>query len=233
MGDFRQVGAFFGLLLVAVCLVLGIACANVAGLLLARSTVRRREIAVRVALGASRSRLVQQLLTEGLWLAMFGTLGGLVVMVGLMQLIGRISLPVPMPIEIRAHADSRLLVYSLLLLVLTTVFCALLPALQATRPSLVPSLKQEEPRYAHRRWTLRGLLVVGQLAVALVLLLTALLFVRNLRLASGADPGFDINRTLVAQVSFVEGRYTRDTREAFLHAAVDRLSALPNVERAT
>lgn len=233
MGDFHQVGAFFGLLLVAVCLVLGIACANVAGLLLARSTVRRREIAVRVALGASRSRLVQQLLTEGLWLAIFGTLGGLVVMSGLMQLIGQISLPVPMPIEIRAHADGRLVVYSLLLLVLTTVFCALAPALQATRPSLVPALKQEEPRYAHRRWTLRGLLVIGQLAVALVLLLTALLFVRNLRLAAGADPGFDINRTMVAQVSFVEGRYTREAREIFLRSAVDRLHTLPNVERAT
>jgi putative ABC transport system permease protein len=233
MGDFREVGAFFALLLVAVCLVLGIACANVAGLLLARSTVRRREIAVRVALGASRSRLVQQLLTEGLWLAIFGTLCGLMLMSGLMELIGRISLPLPMPIDIGARIDLRLLVYSLVLLVLTTVFCALVPALQATRPSLVPALKQEEPRYAHRRWTLRGLLVVGQLAVALVLLLTALLFVRNLRLASGADPGFDINRTMVAQVSFVEGHYTRDTREAFLRAAVDRLNALPSVERAT
>lgn len=233
MGDFREVGAFFALLLVAVCLVLAIACANVAGLLLARSTVRRREIAVRVALGASRSRLVQQLLTEGLWLAIFGTLGGLLLMFGMMQLIGRISLPLPMPIEIGADVDSRLLVYALIVLVLTTVFCALAPALHATRPSLVPALKQEEPRYAHRRWTLRGLLVVGQLAVALVLLLTALLFVRNLSLAAGADPGFDVNRTLVAQVSFVEGRYTRETREAFLRAAVDRLKALPTVERAT
>ncbi len=233
MGDFRQVGAFFVVLLVAVCLVLGIACANVAGLLLARSTVRRREIAVRVALGASRSRLVQQLLTEGLWLAILGTLVGLVLMSGLMELIGRISLPLPMPVEIGARIDFRLLVYSLLLLVLTTVFCALVPALQATRPTLVPALKQEAPRYAHRRWSLRGLLVVGQLAVAMVLLLTALLFVRNLSLASGADPGFDISRTMVAQVSFVEGRYTRETREVFLRAAVDRLNALPTVERAT
>jgi predicted permease len=233
MGDFREVGAFFALLLVAVCLVLAIACANVAGLLLARSTVRRREIAVRVALGASRSRLVQQLLTEGLWLAIFGTLSGLVLMFGLMQLIGRLSLPLPMPVEIGAEIDSRLLVYSLVVLVLTTVFCALVPALQATRPSLVPALKQEEPRYAHRRWTLRGLLVVGQITVALVLLLTALLFVRNLSLAAGADPGFDIKQTVVAQVSFVEGRYSRETREAFLRAAVDRLNALPSVERAT
>ena len=232
MGDFREVGMFFAVLLVAVGLILAIACANVAGLLLARSTVRRREIAVRVALGASRSRLVQQLLTEGLWLALFGTIVGLLLMSGLMQLIGSTSLPVPIPIEIGAEIDVRLVVSSVLLLMLTTVFCALAPALQATRPSLVPALKQEEKQYGHRRWTLRGLLVVGQLTVAVVLLLTAMLFVRNLNLAANADPGFEINRTLVAQVSFVEGRYTRDAREAFLRAAVERLNALPNVERA-
>jgi len=233
MGDFREVGAFFALLLIAVCLVLAIACANVAGLLLARSTVRRREIAVRVALGASRSRLVQQLLTEGLWLALFGTLGGLLLMFGLMQLIGRISLPLPIPIEIAARIDGRLLAYSLALLALTTIFCALAPALQATRPSLVPALKQELWRFTHRRWTLRGVLVVGQVTVALVLLLTAMLFVRNLGLAASADPGFDVGRTVVAQVTFVEGRYTQETREAFLRASIERLNALPDVELAT
>ena len=233
LGDFKEVGAFFALLLVVACLILAIACANVAGLLLARSTVRRREIAVRVALGASRARLVQQLLTEGLWLAMFGTLAGLALMIGLMRMIGLISLPVPIPIEINAAIDTRLAIYSIGLLILTTGFCALAPALQATRPSLVPALKQDEPRTAHRRWTLRGILVIGQLAIALVLLLTALLFVRNLSLAAGADPGFDVDRTMVAQVSFVEGRYTRDSREAFLRAAVDRLKSLPAVVQAT
>jgi putative ABC transport system permease protein len=222
---------FFGVLLVAVGLILAIACANVAGLLLARSTVRRREIAVRVALGASRARLVQQLMTEGLWLAVLGTLGGLLLMFVLMDLIGRVQLPLPMPIALHAQLNSGFLLYSLTLLILTTVLCGLAPALQATRPSLVPALKQEEPRYAHRRWTLRGFLVIGQVSVALVLLLTALLFLRNLSFAAGADPGFDMTRTMVAQISFVEGRYTRETRAAFLQTAVDRLSALPNVER--
>jgi putative ABC transport system permease protein len=233
MGDFKTIGAFFAVLLVAVCLVLAIACANVAGLLLARSTVRRREIAVRVALGASRSRLVQQLLTEGLWLALFGTVAGLLLMFVLTDLISGVSLPLPLPLELHAEIDGRLLLYSSMVLILTTVFSALVPALQATRPSLVPALKQEEPRYAHRRWTLRGFLVVGQVAIALVLLLTALLFLRNLTRAAAADPGFDSTRTMVAQISFVEGRYTPETRAAFLQAAVERLKALPAVEQAT
>jgi predicted permease len=231
-GEFAAVAAFFGVLLIAAGLILAIACANVAGLLLARSTVRRREIAIRVALGASRGRLVQQLLTEGLWLAVFGTACGLLLMAVLMGLIKRVSLPVPMPIEVHGAFDGRLLLYSTILMLLTTLLSGLAPALQATRPSLVPALKQEEPRYGHRRWTLRGLLVIGQVAVALVLLVTALLFLRNLTRAQAASPGFDTTRTLVAKVSFVEGHYTRESRAAFLEAAVARLRALPAVDRA-
>jgi predicted permease len=229
---FQALVTFFLVLIVAVGLVLAVACANVAGLLLAHSTVRRREIAIRVALGASRARLIQQLLTEGLWLAVCGTAAGLLLMFVLMDVISRVPLPLPVPIELHAPLDVRLLVYSLALVVFTTACCGLAPALQATRPSLVPALKQEEPRYMHRRWTLRGLLVVGQLAVAVVLLLTALLFLRNMGRATNVDPGFNVDRTLVAQLNFVEGRYTRESRAAFLEAAVTRLLQLPGVENA-
>ena len=175
--------------LTAAGLILAIACANVAGLLLARSTrVRNVKIAIRVALGASRGRLVQQLLTEGLWLAVLGTGCGLLLMAVLMGLITRITLPVPMPIEVNGALDTRLLVYSAILMIMTTLLSGLTPALQATRPSLVPALKQEEPRYGYRRWTLRSVLVMGQVAVALVLLVTALLFLRNLTRAQAASP---------------------------------------------
>jgi putative ABC transport system permease protein len=228
----REIGVFFAVLLIAVGLVLAIACANVAGLLLARSTVRRREIAIRVALGASRWRLVQQLLTEGLWIALVGTAIGVLLMFVWMRLVASIPLPLPIPLELRATLDGNVLMYSALLLVVTTILCGLAPALQATRPSLVPGLKQEEPQYAHRRWTLRSLLVIGQVAVALVLLATALLFTRNLVLARDADTGFDTAHTLVVRLGFVEGRHTPETRTIFFEEAVDRLRRTPGVERA-
>ena len=233
IGDFQQVGLFFAVLLVGGALILATACANVAGLLLARGTVRRREMAVRAALGAGRARLVQQLMTEGLWIALLGTGAGLLMMFGWTALLARVSLPIAIPFELHATFDTRVLAYSAGLLLFTTVLCGLAPALQATRPTLVPALKQDETQYGHRRWSLRGLLVIGQVAVALVLLVTSMLFLRNLGRAQLADPGFDTAHTIVAQVGFVEGRYTRETRAAFLDEAVQRLTGLPGIERAS
>jgi predicted permease len=230
--DIQGVAAFVGVLLVAVGLVLAVACANVAGLLLSRGTVRRREIAIRVALGASRGRLIQQLLTEGLWIALFGTLCGLGLMWVMTASLARIVLPVPFPTELHAGFDLRLLIYSIALVGVTTLCCGLAPAIQATRPSLVPALKQEEPRYVHRRWTLRGILVVGQVAVAIVLLLTASLFLRNLARATTVNPGFDVEHTIVAQLSFVEGRYTPDSRAAFLDTAVTSIRGAAGIDNA-
>jgi putative ABC transport system permease protein len=232
-GNLATVGAFFGMLLVASALILTIACANVAGLLLSRATARSREMAVRVALGASRPRLVQQLLTEGLWIALLGTAAGLLLMKVLTGPLSSLSLPLPVPLEIHSALDGRLLLYSVFLTLVTTLLCALAPALQSTRRSQMPALKRQETRVAGRIWSLRNVLVVGQMAVALVLLVTALLFVRNLARANDLDPGFDTSRTLVAQIGFVEGRYTPLTRTAWLDNAVERLRSLPGVELAS
>ena len=229
--ELKEVGAFFFALLVVTGLVLAIACANVAGLLLARGTARRREVAMRVALGASRSRLVQQLLTEGFVLALLGTIAGVALTAVIAQLLMRVSLPLPIPIDIRLAFDYRLAALAFGLVLLSTLLCALTPALHATRPTLVPALKQEEPRYAHRRLTLRGLLVMGQVAVTVVLLVAAVVFLRNLTMARSLDPGFEADRVVVAQLTFVEGRQGTTTAPA-VEAIVDRVRAVPGVEAA-
>ena len=108
----------------------------------------------------------------------------------------------------------------------------MLPALSGSRLTLSPALKQTERTYVHRRWTLRGLLVIGQVTLSVGLVVTALLFVRNLSLARTSSPGFDIRHTVVAQLGLVESRYTPETRVALLQQAVERVEALPGVERA-
>ena len=232
IGNLSVVGIFFVVLLVAVGLVLAIACANVAGLLLARATTRSREIAVRVALGASRRRLVQHQLAEALWIALAGTLGGLAVMSFLGGLLSRLSLPLPVPLELSAPIDGRLLGYALALTLMTTALCALAPALQAARRSQTPALRRDEPRTI-RRWSLRNVLVVAQIAVALVLLVTASLFLRNLARAEFLNTGFNTSDTLVARIGFVEGRYTEETRTAWLGGAAERLQTLPGIRAAS
>ena len=119
-----------------------------------------------------------------------------------------------------------------MLVLVTTFLCAVAPALQATRKSQMAALKRLPAGFG-RRWSLRNLLVVGQVAVALVLLLTAFLFLRNLALSKALDPGFDVSRTSVALVSFVEGRYTPASRLIWLDQAVERLRHVPGVEYAS
>jgi predicted permease len=233
LGSLTTVGSFFIVLIAAVGLVLAIACANVAGLLLSRATVRRREMAVRVALGASRRRLVQQLLAEGFWLAVIGAAGGLLIMTGLSSALSLISLPLPLPLEVRPRIDATLLAYTAVLTLATTFLSALAPALQATRRSQIPAVKQLPSGDGHGRWSMRHLVVVGQMAIAQLLLVTGALFMTNLARAHNLDPGFDIRQTLVAQLDFVEGRYTPATRTAFLDEVADRLRALPHVATAS
>ncbi|HVR43212.1 MAG TPA: ABC transporter permease [Thermoanaerobaculia bacterium] len=229
--EVQTVGAFFVVLMVVAGLVLAIACANVAGLLLARATTRRRALAMRVALGASRGRLIQQLLTEGLVLAGAGTIFGFALMAVAGSMLARISLPLPLPIALGLAYDGRLLLLAIGLVVLTTLLCSLVPALKATRASLVPSLKEADGVSTHRRITTRNLLVVGQVAVSLTLLVTAVIFLRNLERASSLDPGFDVDPVFVAQVTFVEGKQGTPALPAAA-LMVDRLRTVPGVREA-
>jgi predicted permease len=233
IGAFDELAVFFVVLGVAVGVILAIACANVAGLLLSRGTVRRREVAVRAALGASRRRLVQQFMAEAAWLALIGTSLGVLFSYVASRVLSSVSLPLPIPIELHPAINVRLAIVASVLLIATTLLCGLVPALQVTRPALMPALRSDEPRYGRRRWSLRAVLVVGQMAVTLVLLLTAFLFLRNLGRAQELDPGFDTAHTLVAQVSFVEGRHTPESRAAFLDDMLRRLQARPDIRAAS
>ena len=226
--SFRILGGFFALLAIVSLLVLLIACANVAGLLIARGTRRRQEIAIRLAIGGSRARLVQQLLVEGVWLAIIGTTGGVALSLVFMRVVNSLSLPIPIPISLNLAPDRMVLFCALGLVILTVVLCALFPALDATRITLVPALKREEPFYVIRRLSARGALLTGQVAVSTILLVTAFLFVRNLVHAQLIDPGFEVNRALVAQIGFVRGEADVD-HSVFLQSAVDRVRALPGV----
>ena len=230
--EFKEIAAFFAVLLLVTALILTIACANVAGLLLARSTVRRREIALRLALGATRARVVQQLLTEGLVLSLAGTVAAMAVTAFLASLVPLINLPISFPIEFHLSFDVRLIWLAILLVIASTLLCALAPALQATRPSVMPAIKNEAPSYLHRRFTARNVLVVGQVAVSTLLLVMTTLFLRNLALAHTMSPEFDADRALIAQVTFIEGRQG-GRGVPTVQTIIERIGAIPGVDVAS
>jgi predicted permease len=169
-------------------------------------------------------------MVEGLWLAIIGTAAGIGLSVAFMRVVNSLSLPIPFPIVLNLTADRAIFFAALALVAVTVVTCALLPALQATRMSLVPALKREEPFYIVRRFSARGLLLTGQVMVSTILLVTAILFVRNLVRTQVTSPGFEVNHSLVAQIGFVQGLSQHDAdRAAFLRTAADRMRSLPGV----
>ena len=221
------------LLLGAVLLVLLIACANVANLMLARGAARRREIAVRSALGAPRSRLVRQLLTESALLAFAGAVCGVLLSVWSLDLLLAAA-----PETVRHLADVRLdkavLAFAAALTAATTVLFGLLPALQATRSNVVDALKDGGSGTAGpSRGRLRRSLVVGQFALSLMLLLGAGLLLRSFGEVLGVRPGFDASPVLAAQVTLGGSRYESDeAQQRYWAEAVRRVASLPGVEAA-
>jgi predicted permease len=228
------IALFFGMLMVVVGLVLLIACANVASLLLARASSRRQEIAVRLAIGASRSRVIRQLLAESLLLATLGTTAGLVVNLLLTSATNRIQFPLPIPVQLMIQPDWRLLAYSTAVALLTALVSGLMPALKATRSNVSSTMKQGEHQVREGRWTLRNALVTGQLAVSILLLATGFLFLRNLMKATSMNPGFDVQHTAWAQMRLVPERYPKQENvRPIVSAAINQLRAMPGVEAAS
>ena len=195
-------GLFFLALLIVAALVLLIACVNVTGLLLARASARRRELAIRLSLGASRGRLLQQLLVESLLLASGGAVFGLLIAQVTATLLGRVQLPLPIPLRLMIEPDWRVLGYAVILTAGGDALAGLLPAWQAVRESIARDLHRA------RKLRVRRALVVGQVAVSLVILAAAFLFLRNLLAAHDLGPGFDLTHTLRAEVNLPSDRYT-------------------------
>ncbi|MBA3320527.1 MAG: ABC transporter permease [Pyrinomonadaceae bacterium] len=224
-----------GLLMTVVTLVLLVACANVANMLLARAAARRKEIAVRLALGASRWRVVRQLLTESLLLALAGGVTGLLLALWSADLLQSLLPPASegMRGTLDTSPDGRVFAYTLLLSVLTGVVFGLVPALQASKPNLVSALKDEAVGFSRRRLSLRNLLVVAQVAVSLLLLVAAGLFLRNLRNTQHADPGFQIENGFVMTYDLGLAKYTTIRGRLFHDELLSRVRALPGVRAAS
>jgi predicted permease len=224
------------LLMFVVGLVLLIACANVANLLLARASVRRREIAIRLALGASRWRLIRQLLTESVLISLLGGSAGLLLAMWALDLLGghppNLDFPTINP-DYDLALDHRVFGFTLALSVVTGVVFGLLPALQASRPDLVTTLKGESQNTTSgsRRLAVRNILVVSQVALSLMLLISAGLFIRSMQNAERMSPGFDTSGLLLASVDLGVQGYKEDRGKAFYKQLVDRVESLPGVER--
>jgi len=216
--------------------VLLIACANVANLLLARASARRKEIAVRLSLGAGRGRLVRQLLTESLLLALLGGACGLLLAAWVDRALVSVLPTVRLPIAtVQPGIDPRVLTFTLALSLATGLLFGLAPALETSRPELVASLKSQAapPGAAGRRLAGRNLLVAAQVALSLVALVAAGLFLRSLGAAQRTDPGFDPDRLLSLRCNLGLAGYDEARGLAFVEDLTARAGAVPGVAAVT
>ncbi len=218
------------MLMVIVALVLLIACANVGNLLLSRAAARQAEISLRQALGASRWRLVRQLLTESLLLALIGGVAGiLLAQWGVSLLVSRLAATSPLNVK----PDSTVLLFTMGISILSGVLFGIAPALRATKTDLTTALKEKSTRGRKGRFNLGSALVVAQVAVSLVLLVGAGLFARSLMKLQQEDLGFNNDNVLLASVDTRLAGYQPNDLSGVYRQLYDRLSALPNVRSVT
>jgi len=211
--------------------VLVVACANLANLLLARAAGRRREIAVRLAVGAGRGRLVRQLLTESMLLSLAGGAVAVPIAYALDRVVARIQPPLPLDFGLQVGPDWRVLLFTLVVAIATGMIFGLVPALRATRPDLVPALKDAAGGDGKRRRVeLRDALVVVQVAVSLVLVVGGALLVRSLAVAGRVELGYDSDRIAHMALALEMNGYDAERGGRFLESGMQRLRAVPGVE---
>jgi len=220
---------FSSVLMGVVALVLLLACVNLANLLLARATERRKELAIRLAMGASRARVVRQLITEAVLLSLGGGLGGVLLATWINALISSMKFPSDLPLIIDLRADWRVLVFAFGVSLATGIAFGMLPALQASRPQLIPALKDEKSLGGFRRSRLRNGLVIVQVALSLVLLVCAGLVVRSLQVAQKTRPGFNPENAVTLSFDLGLQGYTEEKGRAFQRDILRRGQTLPGV----
>jgi predicted permease len=229
-GNRRVLTLFLTALSIVVLLVLSIACANVANLLFAQAASRQRDMAVRLALGATRGRLQRQMLIESLFLGLGGGILGVSFSLWATSALSALHLPAPVPIDLSIRVDWRVLVYSLALSVVSGLLLGIAPAWAAARPRLANALKGEDTlARPGRRITLRNLLVVAQIAMSVILLSITGLFLRSLQSASSIDLGFRSKGLLMMSVDPRVHGYSSEHTVAFLSLLQQRVAALPGV----
>jgi predicted permease len=231
----RHIGPFALAMMAIVGVVLLIVCANVSGLLLARASARRSEIAIRLAVGASRGRVSRLLLVESGLLAVAGAAAGILLAFWAVRSTNALTLipgPTGTPVFFDLRLNMRVLAFTAAVTVITTIVFGLLPALQGTRVDLMSSLKDPQSAPGRRRARLRSALVVAQVAVSVALLVGAVLLVRSVRNSARLDLGFDPDGVGVVSFNLQMLGYDRLRSEQFYGALLERTRALPGVERA-
>lgn len=223
-------------LMVVAALVLLIACANIANLLLARATARQREISVRLAVGASRTRLIRQLLIESALLAIVGGVAGLLLAAWGSRVLMRLASiggPNPIPFKVDVHPNWIVLAFTAAVSTVTVVIFGLVPALRSTRVDLVPALKESAPGVTGGRWQLGSFLVAGQVALSLVLLIAAGLFLRTLIKLETVDVGYSRADLLLLQLDPAASGYGMAQQLPLMRSLLERLRSVPGVRGVT
>ncbi|HVN03350.1 MAG TPA: ABC transporter permease [Bryobacteraceae bacterium] len=212
-------------------LLLLIACANVANMMLARAADRRKEIAVRLALGAGRARLIRQLLTESMLIAVGAAIPGFLLCVWCMHLLSQVRMPLPIPVSYDLNPDWGALLFTGGLTLITGIAFGLLPALQATRPNLVPALKEggHIQFRKFRRLSLRNALVLCQMAASLSLLLLTGYMGLGIQSTLGVQEGFNPRNMYLISLDPVRDGYSPERAAAFFGKLLDRVQKLPSV----